>query len=81
VCGAVERRPREDAQAKPILLTAHRCSHKYSHDVSEILTLEEHREDLETKEALIWYALNYEKESQRAEGSQDALDDDDWWKR
>jgi hypothetical protein len=47
----------------------------------EILTLDEHREELETKEALIWYALNHEKESERAEASQDALDEDDWWKR
>jgi hypothetical protein len=66
---------------RPILLTAHRCSHQYSHNISEILTLDEHREELETEEALIWYALNHEKESERAEGSQDALDEDDWWKR
>jgi hypothetical protein len=35
------------------LLTAHRCSHKYSDDISEILTLSEHREELETKDALL----------------------------
>jgi hypothetical protein len=46
----------------------------------EILTLDEHREELKTEEALLWYALNHE-ESERAEDSQDALDEDDWWKR
>jgi hypothetical protein len=66
---------------RPILLTAHKYSHKYSYDILEILTLDEHCEDLETKEALLWYALIHEKESERAEGSQDALDEDDWWKR
>jgi hypothetical protein len=45
----------------PILLNTCRCSHKYSDDIPEILALDEQREELETKEAVIWYAFIHEK--------------------
>jgi hypothetical protein len=65
----------------PILRTAHGSAHKYIHDVPEILSLYKHREELETEEAVICYAFDLEKEPERAEGSQDALDEDEWRKR
>jgi hypothetical protein len=71
----------QHALVDPILLTARGCSHKYSHDIPEILALDEHREDLETEEALIWYTFNHEKEPEAAEGSQDALDEEEWRRR
>jgi hypothetical protein len=65
----------------PILHTVCECSQKYSHDIPEILALDEHREELETEETDIWYAFGHEKEPERAEDSQDALSEDEWWKR
>jgi hypothetical protein len=42
----------QHALIKQIFLTASGCSNKYSHDIPEILPLDEHREELETDEAL-----------------------------
>jgi hypothetical protein len=63
-----------------VVLTAPGCSHKYIHNVPEILALDKQREELETDEADIWYAFSHEKEPQGTEGSQDALGEDEWRK-
>jgi hypothetical protein len=65
----------------PILLTVCGCFHKYSHDIPDIPALDEHREELETEETVIWYVFGHEKEPERAEDSQDALNEDEWRKR
>jgi hypothetical protein len=43
-----------------VLLTGPGCLEKYIHDVSEILALDKHREELETEEAVICYAFDLE---------------------
>jgi hypothetical protein len=52
-----------------VLFMAPGCSHKYIHNVPEILALDKQREELETDEADIWCASNHEKEPIRAEVS------------